>query len=69
MTGQCPNGSGKDLTLLYGDRRLQTDSLPDRIRRLRQEISRGTVYTQEELGILKRKLADSEEQLRVIQHP
>ncbi|EHP85858.1 hypothetical protein GeomeDRAFT_2245 [Geobacter metallireducens RCH3] len=64
------NPAVKDMTLLHGDSRLQTDSLPGRIKRLKREIARGeSIYTREELGILERKLADSEEQFRVIQHP
>lgn len=64
------NPTGKDMTLLYGDNRQQTDSLPDRIRRLKREIAEGeSVYTREELGILERKLADCEEQSRAIQSP
>jgi len=62
--------AGKDMTLLHGDPRLQTDSLPDRIRRLKREIARGeSVYTRRELQLLERKLAECEEQYRVIQHP
>lgn len=65
-----PNLSGKDMTLLYGDPRLQTDSLPDRIRRLKREIARGeSIYARDELELLERKLAESEDQLRVIQNP
>jgi len=61
---------GKDLSLLHGDYRLQTDSLPEKVHRLKQEISRGEgVYTREELDLLERKLADCENQLRVIMHP
>lgn len=64
------NATKKDMTLLHGDSRLHTDSLPDRIRRLRREIARGEeVYTREELEILQRKLRDCEEQSRVIQNP
>lgn len=58
------------MSLLHGDSRLQMDSLPDRIRRLKHEIARGkSIYTREELGVLERKLAECEEQSRVIQHP
>lgn len=69
MTSATQN-QGKDLTLLHGDPHRQTDSLPDRIRRLQREIARGeAVYTREELALLERKLADAEAQLRVIEHP
>lgn len=61
---------GKDLTLLHGDPSRQTDSLPDRITRLKREIARGeAVYSREELGLLERKLDEAEADLRVIQHP
>lgn len=64
------NVTRKDMTLVHGDSRLQTDSLPDRIRRLRREIARGEeVYTREELEILQRKMTECEEQSRVIQNP
>jgi hypothetical protein len=62
--------SDKDLELLNGDARLQTDSLPERIMRLRKEIARGAeIYSREELELLERKLADVEELCRIIQHP
>jgi hypothetical protein len=60
----------KDLDLLHGDARLQTDSLPERITRLRRELDRGAeIYSRDELDLLERKLADAEELYRVIQHP
>ncbi len=70
VTTHGPSLTGKDMMLLHGDSRRQTDSLPDRISRLKREIARGaTVYTREELSLLERKLAECEEQYRVIQHP
>lgn len=70
MTSADRTPTGKDLSLLHGESRLQTDSLPDRIRRLKREIVRGGgVYSHDELEILERKLAECEEQYRVIQQP
>lgn len=69
MNDSSVNG-GKNLTLLHGDPCRQTDSLPERIGRLKREIARGeTVYSPEELRLLERKLDEAEADLRVIQHP
>lgn len=60
-------GADKDTMLLYGDPRRQTDSLPERIARLRREIARGAeIYTADELDLLARKLVEAEEQMRVL---
>lgn len=70
MTSADHTPTGKDLLLLHGESRLQTDSLPERIRRLKREIARGEgVYSHDELELLERQLAECEEQYRVIQQP
>ena len=69
MNSSDQNPEGKDLALLHGGSRLQTDSLPERINRLRREIDRGEgVYSREELRVLERRLEDCEEMYRVLQH-
>lgn len=58
VTTNGPNQAVKDMALLHGDSRLQTDTLPDRIRRLKHEIARGEgVYTPEELRFLERTVS------------
>lgn len=47
----------------------RTDSITERIARLKREIAKGTaVYTPEEIGRLERKLADYEEMYYNLMH-
>lgn len=65
MTGE------KDLYLLGQiESPARQDSLPERIEKLRREIAKGeTLYTKDELLILRRKLDEGEDSLRVLMNP
>ena len=58
----------RECDLLLKDCGLEVDSIQDRIRKLQVLINEkgATAYTQEELKLLKRKLAEANETLRVL---
>ena len=58
----------RECSLLLSDCGLEVDSIQDRIKKLQVLINEkgATTYTQEELKLLKRKLAEANETLRVL---